>query len=421
MNNVVRNRLFLALLLGASATSASWRGLLQFDRDAVSPSFNDARNLRPIGAATQKKDVEPQTFFSLALFENADLKTASNRSEHRSFASESLAPFNLFPSNGLPAIPACPDGTCPLTPPSPTLAQKPTPPQGVVRSVVRIYNAYVETVPPSDVSQSPARRRVVEKGSGAVVVDSLGTRYVLTAAHIFRDGRGDVAAQTTDGRVLPASLVLASEECDVALLRVDVPPDLPALTVSASWPRQGETVWRAGFGPDETLKESSGVVKGYVKTDRCSGYETLKIAGSARQGDSGGPVYNAAGEIVGVVWGTDGVDAYATYCGRVLKTLCDYSPTFAPDDATPDDAQFVAKPPTVPQFTPDDSSPTDAAPRVPVDALKNDASNNGDAFPPAVQALATATTKFRDYCDAALTFALVFAIGYCGFFAGKQR
>lgn len=408
MNNVVRNRLFLAALLGASATTASWRGLLPLDRHVVSPSFNVARNLRPISAITQENDVAPHSFASVAPFENADLKTASNWSADWLFASENLAPLNLFPSNGFPAIPACPNGACPSTPASPPSAQKPTPPLGIVRSIVRIYNAYEETVPPTDVSRAPARRRVVEKGSGAVVADSLGTRYVLTAAHIFRDGRGEIAAQTTDGRVLPASLVLASEECDVALLRVDVPEDVPALTVSSSWPRQGETVWRAGFGPDETLKESSGVVKGYVKTDRYNAYETLKIDGPARQGDSGGPVYNAAGEIVGVVWGTDGVDAYATYCGRVLKTLCNYSPTFAPDDETPDDAPFVSEPPTVPQLTP-------------VDALKNDASNGCDAIPPAVDALANATSKFRDYCDAALTFALVFAFGYCGFFAGKRR
>lgn len=420
MNNVVRRRLFLAALLGASATSASWRGLL-FDRDAVSPSFNVVRNLRQISEITQENDIAPHLSASVAPFENAGLKTASNWSADWLFASENLAPFNLFPSNGFPAIPACPNGACPLTPASPPAAQKPTPPQGIVRSIVRIYNAYEETVPPADVSRAPARRRVVEKGSGAVVADSLGTRYVLTAAHIFRDGRGEIAAQTTDGRVLPASLALASEECDVALLRVDVPEDVPALTVSASWPRQGETVWRAGFGPDETLKESSGVVKGYVKTDRYNAYETLKIDGPARQGDSGGPVYNAAGEIVGVVWGTDGVDAYATYCGRVLKTLCNYSPTFAPNDETLDDAPFVSQPPTVPQFKPADAPPTADAPRVPVDALKNDAPNGCDAVPPAVQPLANATSKFRDYCDAVLTFALVFAFGYCGFFAGQRR
>jgi len=418
MNNVVRNRLFLALLLGASATSASWNGLLSLERDAVSPSFVASSNLRQIGVITQENDIASQTFVS-SFSDEADLKTASNWSADWLFGVERLAPLNLHRSNGLSAPPSCPDGTCPFAPASPTLAPKPTPPRGVVRSIVRVYNAYEETVPPTDASFGPARRRVVEKGSGAVVADLLGTRYVLTAAHIFRDGRGEIATQTTDGRIFAASLVLASEECDVALLRVDVPQDVPALTISASWPRQGETVWRAGFGPDETLKETSGAVKGYVKTDRYAAYETLKIDGPARQGDSGGPVYNASGEIVGVVWGTDGVDAYATYCGRVLKTLCDYSPAFAPGDETLDKAPFVSKPPTVPRRDPADSAPRAVPPRVPIDALKPEAQKACDALRPAAQP--PATTKFRDYCDAALTFALVFTFGYCGFFAGRRR
>lgn len=401
MNNVVRNRLFLALLLGASATAASWRDFLPPYRDAVSSTFNSSFNLRPLGMITQKNDAAPQKLFPIAPSENAALKTASNWSADWLFAAAPFAPSKLPISNDLPAIPSCPDGTCPFAPATPPLTQKPTPPQGVARSIVRVYNAYEETV---DASGKPARRRVVEKGSGAVVADSLGTRYVLTAAHIFRDGRGEIAAQTTDGRIFPAALVLASEECDVALLRVDLPEDVPTLTVSASWPRQGETVWRAGFGPDETLKESSGAVKGYVKTDRCEAYETLKIDGPARQGDSGGPVYNAAGEIVGVVWGTDGVDAYATYCGRVLKTLRDYSSAFAPLDAAPSD-----------------SAPTVFAPRVPVNRLNNDATVSCDKPRPNAQPLVATSTKFRDYCDAALTFALVFAFGYCGFFVGKRR
>ncbi|MBP3556874.1 MAG: trypsin-like peptidase domain-containing protein [Thermoguttaceae bacterium] len=407
MTRIVRNRLFLALALGVAATaprSLLLRSLpsrdvaLGADAPFVDQRFSHALPRNRCNAPPALSSRLQETGVETRLGASLNAQTFD-----RFFLGDSTATFP--PSFDDAFSPNCPNGACPLTPPTPPVA---TAPAGVLRSVVRVYNAYEETNSAADATLGPTRRRVVEKGSGAFVADSLGTRYVLTAAHIFRDGRGQITAQSLDGRIFAASLVLASEECDVALLRVDASRDVPALTISASWPRQGETVWRAGFGPNETLQELAGVVKGYVKTDRYATYETLKIDGPARQGDSGGPVYNASGEIVGVVWGTDGDDAYATYCGRVLKTLCDYSPTFAPDAIQADAEQA---PPSL---------PSEAVPQKP-EALnvgipatcnndKNDAST--DDAPP---------SKFRDFWNAALAFTIVFAFGYCGFFATKTR
>jgi hypothetical protein len=372
----------------------------------LQPNFEDAPSTFP--PRLQETGVETRlgASFDAQTFDRRFLDGASNAA---------------FPPSFDDAFsPSCPNGTCPFSskPPQTFPQQTLSPaPAGVLRSVVRVYNAYEETISTADAALGPTRRRVVEKGSGAFVADSLGTRYVLTAAHIFRDGRGQIAAQSLDGRIFSATLVLASEECDVALLSVDAASDVPALTISSSWPRQGETVWRAGFGPNETLKELSGVVKGYVKTDRYSTYETLKIDGPARQGDSGGPVYNASGEIVGVVWGTDGVDAYATYCGRVLKTLSDYSSLFAPNAVQAD------APPLAPQTTTDDAPPVDVdstADAPTTYAQTPDASTPPEPTPAAPPTFA-ASSKLRDFGNAALAFTVVFAFGYCGFFAAQKR
>ncbi len=362
MNRFVRRRLLLALALGLSATSARYVSL-------APPRFT--------------------SFSNVASHRLSETALGSAPSPNRFFDAPSFDEF--FGASG------CPNGACPFEFGAPPTSPYQPAPQGAVRAVARVYNAYEETTT-LDPALGPTRRKVVEKGSGAFVADSLGTSYVLTAAHIFRDGRGQISAQSLDGRVFAASLVLASDEHDVALLRVDIPADVPTLTVSESWPRQGETVWRAGFGPDETLKELSGTVKGYVKTDRCDAYETLKIDGPARQGDSGGPVYNADGEIVGVVWGTDGQDAYATYCGRVLKTLCDFSPTFDPD-ATP-------APPL-----PEEPLPSQLADFQPV---KSEAkAESASAAPERRKSLA-------DFFDAAIALVAGAAFGYCGFFASKR-
>ncbi|MBQ2790210.1 MAG: trypsin-like peptidase domain-containing protein [Thermoguttaceae bacterium] len=435
MNRTVRNRLFLALALGAAATAPRCLfGTLTPIRAAA--SFANADNYNALQRDDLSLQIYNESSFPILLCETTDEAELTRPSTAPAFDRSFLtdATTSLFPPafDDLFAPPACPSGTCPLVPAPPqTLPNQalPNAPANVVRSVVRVYNAYEETISTADPALGATRRRVVEKGSGAIVADSSGTRYVLTAAHIFRDGRGQITAQTLYGRIFAATLVLASEECDVALLRVDESTDVPALTISASWPRQGEIVWRAGFGPNEKLKELAGVVKGYVKTDRYAAYETLKIDGPARQGDSGGPVYNASGEIVGVVWGTDGADAYATYCGRVLKTLCDYSPAFAPRaaqaDATPR-----------PEFEESARNANRDAAVVSVAPNANESAQNYNASQPIDSNVCDAPlpappadgptpvlpeTKFRNFWNAVFAFTIVFAFGYCGFFASRSR
>ena len=438
MTRTVRNRLFLALALGVATTfprSLQTRSLSL--GDAVSFSEFNRLNRSVANGLTPFDDAAPLWLSRLRETgaETDALSAPSNAQTFDRFLLGDAAPLLNPPSFNDLFSPGCPSGTCPFaaapapstqTPPTPT-PPAPTAPEGVVRSVVRVYNAYEETISNADAALGPTRRRGVEKGSGAIVADAVGTRYVLTAAHIFRDGRGQITAQSLDGRIFSASLALASEECDVALLRVDAPTDVPALTISASWPRQGETVWRAGFGPNETLQELAGVVKGYVKTDRYATYETLKIDGPARQGDSGGPVYNASGEIVGVVWGTDGSDAYATYCGRVLKTLCDYSPTFNPD-AVQADAPSQPSRPTKPSRPAKPSQPSSADDAIaalpPADALTDDSPTACEPESAPIDSVAPTfapPSKSGDFWDAALAFTVAFAFGYCGFFAAKSR
>ncbi len=68
----------------------------------------------------------------------------------------------------------------------------------------------------------------------------------------------------------------------------------------------------------------------------------LELSGSARFGDSGGPVFNRRYELVAVLFGTNGRVVDATFCGRVRRFLSGLSPRFS------DSPRIAAKPPALP-------------------------------------------------------------------------
>jgi hypothetical protein len=76
-----------------------------------------------------------------------------------------------------------------------------------------------------------------------------------------------------------------------------------------------------GFGPDGRYGCNQGRALGYARTLAGTTHETLTLSGAAREGDSGGPVFNGRGELVAVVWGTDGRTVEGTYCGRIRRFL----------------------------------------------------------------------------------------------------
>ena len=186
----------------------------------------------------------------------------------------------------------CPGGQC-----APNAAAHP--------SVVRVVNAV-------------GRQRAY--GSGTVVESDAQRGVVLTCAHLFSQGAGDVAVLFADGRRSSARLLAADRAWDLAALDI-APPQAAAVPIAAEPPRPGDALWSCGYGPDGHYWCNRGQALGYVRSANTASYETLELSGSARQGDSGGPVLNQQGELVAVLWGTDGRMVGGTYCGRIRKFL----------------------------------------------------------------------------------------------------
>jgi len=149
-------------------------------------------------------------------------------------------------------------------------------------------------------------------GSG-VVIDTGG--YIMTNAHVVSNARrvqvilpGPQSAEggvrtivKGRGRTVDATIVGVAREIDLALLKVDEDA-LPALTLADyDAVRQGELVF--AFGSPEGLKNSvtMGIVSAVARqADPDSPLVYVQTDAPINHGNSGGPLVNVNGELVGI-------------------------------------------------------------------------------------------------------------------------
>lgn len=174
-------------------------------------------------------------------------------------------------------------------------------------------------------------------GSGTIIHDDGRHAVVLSCAHLFREGMGQVQVRFPDGRTIPARPKAIDTAWDLSALEIDSLGITP-INLAPTAPLPGQRLRSCGFGPNGVYQCNSGTAQGYTSGTGGKTYETLCLSGSARDGDSGGPVLNLHGELVGVLWGTDGRTVHATYCGRIRRFLAKLLPglvSVRPPSGTP--------------------------------------------------------------------------------------
>lgn len=141
-------------------------------------------------------------------------------------------------------------------------------------------------------------------GSGVVIVDR-GT--ILTSLHVVL-GAGRIRVVFADGLESDAKLVGQHPENDLAVLQADtVPDDLAAATLRPAADLQpGDVVVAVGFPFGIGPSVSAGVVSGLKREYRSPAgdrllSELIQFDAAVNPGSSGGPLLNAAGEVVGIV------------------------------------------------------------------------------------------------------------------------
>src|SRR5712671_4163723 len=141
-------------------------------------------------------------------------------------------------------------------------------------------------------------------GSGVVIINR---GVILTSLHVVA-GASRVRVQFEDGSESEASIVSTQPENDLAVLQANqVPDDLPAATLrSAKQLTEGEHVTAIGFpfgiGPSVSHGVISGLKRQYRSPDGTQMLKNLiQFDAAANPGSSGGPLVNAAGEVIGII------------------------------------------------------------------------------------------------------------------------
>jgi hypothetical protein len=162
------------------------------------------------------------------------------------------------------------------------------------------------------------------RGNGGGSGVYLGDGRVLTCRHLFDGSPGRTTVQFPDGRGCAAALLAADDVWDLALLRLTSPPaGVPAAAWAESLPRVGDPITLVGYGSSGAARIERGRLAGYAFAKERSGgpKDTLIIRGTARPGDSGGPLLSDDGKLVGIVWGAGQGDMVGTQLGRCQKFL----------------------------------------------------------------------------------------------------
>jgi putative serine protease PepD len=168
-------------------------------------------------------------------------------------------------------------------------------------SVVTVTDAATTTTPVLPFLPPP-RQKVQQLGSG-FVIDTRGD--IVTNDHVIAGG-SDIRIGFADDRTYRAKVVGTDPATDVAVLRVDAPRSLlhPLSFASSGGLQPGDPVYAIGdpFGLDRTM--TTGIVSAVGRDIQAPDGRTIPNAvqtdAAINHGNSGGPLLDASGRVIGV-------------------------------------------------------------------------------------------------------------------------
>jgi len=140
---------------------------------------------------------------------------------------------------------------------------------------------------------------VATNGGTGFLVDGKG--YLITNAHVVA-GSSTILVQNNKGQEFKTTIVLLDKDKDLAILKIEDEDYKPITTLPYSIRKGsadlGEPIFTLGYPRDEIVYN-----EGYMSAKTGFHGDTIscQIAVSANPGNSGGPVFNKNGEVIGIL------------------------------------------------------------------------------------------------------------------------
>jgi serine protease Do len=141
-------------------------------------------------------------------------------------------------------------------------------------------------------------QKLTSLGSG-FIIDHEG--YIITNNHVI-EGADEIKVRLSDKEEYDAKIIGRDDKTDIALIKIEPDKDLPVAVLGDSDElKVGEWVMAIGnpFGLDQTV--TVGVVSAKWRKLGMGAYEDfIQTDAAINQGNSGGPLFNTRGAVVGV-------------------------------------------------------------------------------------------------------------------------
>ncbi|MGO2556982.1 MAG: trypsin-like peptidase domain-containing protein [Brachybacterium sp.] len=216
--------------------------------------------------------------------------------------------------------------------PDPQVTSQPAPgtsseaqPAAAITGEAPNWATVAEQVAPSAVAIRVATDGGTGQGTG-VVLDEQGT--ILTNNHVVAGAR-QIQVSTSDGLSYAATVVGTDPTTDLAVIRMDSPPEglQPATFADSSTVEVGQPVMALGtpLGLENTV--TTGIISAVDRPVTASGEEgdgaeatytsALQTDAAINPGNSGGPLVDAAGQVIGINTAIAGIPNASGQAGSI--------------------------------------------------------------------------------------------------------